>query len=263
MRTNILKNANKITVVIVALVAGCLVGCQKEEFTDQTEVFLDLDIAALSDGSLTEQELFILQKGQKLIDAHAKYQNGKFILTVKDGSEIGISDRLFNFYIEAIENINKQIKGLDLIEIEPLIFQNVDNITIKPVIRLKNETENNSNTSSSMSSSYGPGYYQVTLNLTHTDAMNYINNMQTANSVSGFIASLGSSLASLCGGFLTSSYSLLNGLAWGDIESSYLNNSSQQGIRIVQTTYTGSTIPGYTFYAVYDITNGTYYGSAR
>jgi hypothetical protein len=237
-------------VAAIIIVASCFVtGCQEEDSLDSLDVFLDLDMISLSKRNLTEHEMIIFQKSQELINANAKYKNGKFILNIKQGAEIGMSDRLFDFFQESIININQQIEGMELVEVAPNRFQNAGDVD-KHIPRLKNGgIESGSNSASSTSFSYGIGFYSRTVSLNHSDAISLINSMQSGYSDIGYWGTIITGcMGNKIGTAIVGLHSYLKSLEWGRIETKYLQ-SQQKGITITETTYTSSIIP-YTFHVV-------------
>jgi len=279
MKTNkIIKTAIIISVIVaVVAVVGVLAGCQKEEkSSESSKPLLDLDVSALS-SVLSEEQASIIRQGQELINENAIYEDRAFHLTVNSGAEIGMSERLFNFYKANIAAQNEQIKDIDLVEVAPGVFIDVNNIDVSS-IRLKRysegggggdegvygswglygtnpmdgynptsdisgnygssgssggSTSGGGSKQSSVTTTYGVGYYEMSTFLNNVDALNFMNGMQAIYSYAGGLQSFVSlfftsnALTLVVGGS-----AFLYGQCWSMRENDYINNSPMKGIKL-------------------------------
>lgn len=91
--------------ILALFVAGTfLVGCQKEEAWN----FLDVS----GDNTPSAKDIFAMKEAQKRADKYVTVENGKYKLSISSGSEIAISDRLFNMaVVRAVESSNAVIES--------------------------------------------------------------------------------------------------------------------------------------------------------
>ena len=243
----------KISICIVSaalIVAGSVVlhGCEQSSLFDNThEVFLDLNISAMSQRDLTEAEQGILLKGHERIVANSVFEDGQFRLTVTNGAAVGMSERLFNFYKESIVGMNEQIKeqGITLIEIEQGVFKDINDIEIMNSPRLRNGVEQGNCQAGRVwvSTMWFPGVIMTEWHFCDNAAGDFFHSAQLLKGSLSF----GFSLAGLWG--LPAATGLfLETLNWTLIANDY-RRSGGNGMILVQTTFT-NTMPPRTFYMV-------------
>jgi hypothetical protein len=73
--------------------------------------FLDLDISALS-SEIQESDRLIIEAARNRIEPYVTYKNDLYEISIKNGRQIQISDRLFQIFINAIESSNQSLGKL-------------------------------------------------------------------------------------------------------------------------------------------------------
>ena len=209
------------------------------------EVFLDLDISIMSQRDLTEAEQGILLKGHERFAARGIFENNQFALTVSNGAELRMSERLFNFYKENMMEMNREIKeqGIILIEVAPGKFQPIDEIVISgvpPRLRCTLEQPNDPNAPFNVSSGWNIGVRWTTWSLNHEASIEFMHGMRSGLGEAAIIAGLVGAFGSRIVGYATTAVGVgltLNDMRWSNTMMDYLRYSNNTGIRVTQTTF--------------------------
>ena len=112
-----IKNKNVILAALAVMIVFCLgvfQSCSNEDIplASQQE-YLDLDVANLQNPS--EEQKIILKKAKDRIDPYVVLNNKEYSVTVTSGTEIQMSERLFDLMTSNIKNINLFVKNLNVI----------------------------------------------------------------------------------------------------------------------------------------------------
>lgn len=79
----------------------------------ERQEFLDLDVDNLKKAPDLQEKIFA--EVQERIDPYVVYKDKSFHLTIKNGNQINISERLFEKMVEIINQTNRVIKELDVV----------------------------------------------------------------------------------------------------------------------------------------------------
>jgi hypothetical protein len=171
---------------------------------------------------------------------------GNFLVLDASARELNFSDELFSFIKAGIEGQNRIISTRAVaIPDETLPFDGYGN--------------NNPSGGGGGGLTYtaGFGYYQLSATLNHDEAIQFFHTMQnigtqiggatTLSGLLGFVKSISNIVTFQC--IVMGAYSYFTGVQWSSYETQYLNGGSNNGVTIVQTTFTASTIP-YTAYSI-------------
>lgn len=103
------------------------------------EIFIDLDISNLS--NLTVEQKEILKELFERVDPYVVYENHEYRLTIKNGNEINISDRLFKLVQRQIIDTNSQIKDLNVIQDKnnTKLLHVINKSALRKKVRFKND----------------------------------------------------------------------------------------------------------------------------
>jgi hypothetical protein len=173
--------------IIAIFVASCfMTGCQKEEINENVE-FLDLDISVLS-SEVQESDRLIIEAAKDRIEPYVIYENGQYEISIKNGSRIHISDRLFQIFINAIESNNQFIRELES-NPEIVIVQDVKDKKILHIVELKNSIRLKSGSEFPLGSSgIDWRWYGYDLYLTNQAAKDYAYGVNTASNAAYAVA---------------------------------------------------------------------------
>jgi len=86
-------------------------GCQKEDEIEQATDLLDLNVTNLSEMSSEQKTIF--EKASAIINDNSHFSDGRFVLDVKSGKEIGMSEDLFNFFVSILDEQNQYFEELE------------------------------------------------------------------------------------------------------------------------------------------------------
>ena len=104
------KNVLIKSLATFCMVALCVfVSCQKndtDESTLQAKSVIDFDITKSADEQ-TEEESKLAAKAYSIMDSHIMIDNGQFVLSVQNGSSIGLSERVFEYYKSKMDGVNQ------------------------------------------------------------------------------------------------------------------------------------------------------------
>ena len=94
------------------------------------ERFLDLDLAVVN-GQMSETQMSVYHEAQARIDKKVIFSKGKFEMNLRSGSEVGISDRLFDHFKTCMDAQNRnlaeaQSDGLIPVEVSPNVVRFID-----------------------------------------------------------------------------------------------------------------------------------------
>lgn len=76
--------------------------CSKDSESYQPDEFLQFS-GNVNFSQLNNAESVILQKAQKRIDKHIRLSNGQFSMDIQSGKEAGMSEEIFNFFLQLHE----------------------------------------------------------------------------------------------------------------------------------------------------------------
>ncbi|MDR2912440.1 MAG: hypothetical protein LBV38_03970 [Alistipes sp.] len=97
----------------------------------------------------------------------------------------------------------------------------------------------------------GMGFLQTSLSLNHNSAITFMHVMQDTSGYAGFAGTIVGIVPGMAAaGFLMSAYGFLSTMQWSSYEIQYLNSGRNQGVKIVETYFSGATVP----VSVYSIT---------
>ncbi len=107
------------------------------------------------------------------------------------------------------------------------------------------------------------GGYTEVLSLNHLSAYNFLDGMQSGLTTGGIVSTvLGLQSLSTAGASLLGISCTVQGLAWANIETAYMNSGNLNGITIERTVMNGSSMPTpYVSYIIKD-SNGNIIGTA-
>ncbi|MDR1121801.1 MAG: hypothetical protein LBM08_12900 [Dysgonamonadaceae bacterium] len=238
MKSILRSQRNKIynfAMVLVSLIAlGIFVqSCSKEN--DYLDKSTYLDINTSTNQMFTTYELNILSEAFQRIDKHVAFVNNEYVITIQSGKDINVSDKLFSILKRSIKQLNYQSANRDFFVSHGMVVNDFN----ESIPRLKSSTE----------ITYGLGYYQTQTIMTHNEAIKLMNTMQTVYSHASFWGALiAAGITNPLASTLVAAWGYLSGLQWGSMETNYLNGP-QTGMTLYETTFTGSSLPGYTVYS--------------
>jgi hypothetical protein len=187
------KNLGFRFLLIVALVSitmgSFFIACNSDDMFSKSIEFLDLDISALS-SEIQESDRLIIEAAKDRIEPYVTYENGQYEISIKNGKQIQISDRLFHVFINAIESNNQSLKELKS-NTEVVIVQDTEDKKILHIIELKNSVRLKSGNESPIplgSSGTDWRWYGWDLYLTNKDANDFAYIMSNVSDASYTIA---------------------------------------------------------------------------
>jgi hypothetical protein len=110
----------QLTMIILVCIFPVLQSCSSSDESMQIQSskntsleYLDVDVSNLQNA--TNEQKQILQKAIKRIDPYVIYGTKTCSLTISSGSEIQISDRLFEFFKTSTNNMNSFLKNTNIV----------------------------------------------------------------------------------------------------------------------------------------------------
>ena len=213
--------------------------CNKEDDNVNAEYLYDMDMKYLdldvtSTTAFTNAELNTIANAIQRIDKHIVFDkdNNKYVFQLKSSAEINVSQRLFD-YIYAGIGINPSNVPFNSSNVPRLKGDDLENTTI-----------------------FGFGYIQSIYSLTHQEALELMQNMNSFFLHAGGAG--GATAATLMYYFKASKYAtLVAALAgvvvyaeatyWSTAYDNYVNKGNGKGMYFIITTFTAPIIP----YATY------------
>ncbi len=98
--------AKVISLVSIIMLSTVFQGCEKEELFFQGD-YLDVD---MTQEVLSESDLEVYNQAQKRMDEFVEVENNTYTTTLKSGISINISEELFSFFMNKMEESNLLIK---------------------------------------------------------------------------------------------------------------------------------------------------------
>ena len=132
-----------VTAVVIVALIPFIQSCSNNEDSVQIESskntsleYLDVDVSKMQEP--TENQMEILKKAKDRINLYVVCENKKFILKVKSGSEIQMSERLFESFQAVINHMNLIIKDNAVVSDEknPILFH-ISKSTLNSKVRFK------------------------------------------------------------------------------------------------------------------------------
>jgi hypothetical protein len=227
-----MKTYMKFFMIIAIFFASCfMTGCQKEEVIDKSVEFLDLDISVLSSSEIQESDRLIIEAAKDRIDPYVTYEDGRYKISIKNGSQIHISDRLFQMYIDAIESSNQSLKELKS-NTEVAIVQDVKDKKILHIVELKHFVRLKSdNPESPIPLGYSGmdwRWYGWDLYLTNKDASDFAYGLSRSSTAAYVTAAI----SGLCGSVGTAFVATIEGIYFGDLADRIRSYNNANGVII-------------------------------
>ncbi|WP_368320377.1 hypothetical protein, partial [Parabacteroides distasonis] len=104
---------------LIIAVLGQLTSCQNEDgFTQESTEkvnLIDYDVTKVPCEE-TEEEQFLRKKAYEVIDKHVSIKNGLFVLDVTNGESIGLSERVFIYYKNRMQESNALLSAQGIVK---------------------------------------------------------------------------------------------------------------------------------------------------
>lgn len=202
---------------ILFIITVLLISCNGTEEICNDKNIDYLDIEFQDTRKFTSTELNIIYAAIQRIEKHASFDGTNLTIKVKSANEVNMSDNLFDYILNSINT--------------SYLYQKQDAISFQRIKTRASETFD-----------AGFGYYQWTAELDHDETLTFLNEAQSDYSRTGFIAALASTSLSKCTSVLVGAYFFFNGEYWSNKESEYLKKSNKNGCKVIQTTYTATSM---------------------
>ena len=106
-------------VAAIAIIASGAVlnGCSSSrDFLSSEKEFLELDMSNLTIGvgTLTDEQMRILDEAKNRIDRYVVFEDGRFSLLLKSGCAINISESLFDFLKSTMKAANYMLENTNV-----------------------------------------------------------------------------------------------------------------------------------------------------
>lgn len=209
------KFSNKAVFLFTMIIS--LVSCTSTEevYNDESKKYLDIEFRNTKEFSPIE--LNIIYAAIQRIDKYASFDGVNIILEIKSADEVNMSDKLFDYILRSINTSCLNYKK------DMLSFQGFK-------------------TRATETFDAGFGYYQWTATLDHAETITFLNEAQSASSTTGFIAAMAATSLNKCIGVLAGIYTFVSSSYWSQKEDEYLKKSNQNGCKVIQTIYTGTSM---------------------
>lgn len=104
------KNVLIKSLVALSMVALCVfISCQQNDADEkvlQNKSIIDFDVTKSVEEQTTEESK-LAAEAYHLMDSHITIENGQFVLSIKNGASIGLSERVFEFYKSKMDGVNQ------------------------------------------------------------------------------------------------------------------------------------------------------------